>query len=67
MEKVVLEKFSFISPQEGKYKYPESEFAGIAHPNMDNAEYDLEKETGVLTVDNGAADTITKHPIQYES
>ena len=48
-ERVVPEKFSFIFPKEGKY--PESEFAEMANPNFGNVEYDLEKETGVLTVD----------------
>ena len=40
-------------------KYSKSEFAGNANPNIDNAEYDLEKETGVLTVDNGATTTLS--------
>ena len=30
-----------------------------ANPNIDNAEYYLEKETGVLTVDNGATTTLS--------
>ena len=41
VEIVVQEKFSFIFPQEGKYS--KSEFAGMANPNFDNGEYDLEK------------------------
>ena len=68
-EIVVPEKFSFIFPKEGKYS--ELEFAGIAKPNIDNAEYDLEKETGLH---HGSSDSwqwsncnIIEHSIQYES
>ena len=43
METVVLEKFSLIFPLERKYS--ESEFAGMANPNIGNAEYDLDIET----------------------
>ena len=34
--------FSFIFPKDGKYS--EMEFAGMAKPNISNADYDLEKE-----------------------
>ena len=54
---VVPENFSFIFPQVGKYS--ELEFAGMANPIIDNAEYDLEKATGVLTLDTGATTTLS--------
>ena len=57
MEIVVLGKFSVMFPQEGKYS--ELEFAGMANPNIGNAQYDLEKEKGILTVDNGATTTLS--------
>ena len=31
----------------------------MANPNIDSVEYHLEKETGVLTVDNGATTTLS--------
>ena len=57
VEVVVPKKFTFNFPQEGKYS--ELEFAGMANPIIDNAEYDLEKETGVLTLDTGATTTLS--------
>ena len=49
-------KFSSIFSQE---KYSELEFAGTAYPNIRNAQHDLEKGTGVLTVGNGATTTFS--------
>ena len=43
VEIVMQEKFSLFFHKKGKNS--ESEFAGMANTNIDNAEYDLEEET----------------------
>ena len=43
----VPKSFSFIFPKE-EGKYSEMEFAGMAKPNISNADYDLENESVAL-------------------
>ena len=54
----VRKKFSFIFPKEG-WKYSQMESAGMAKPNIATANYDFDKETEVLIVDNGATTTLS--------
>ena len=49
----VPKRFSFIFPKEDG-KYSEMEFAGMAKPNIANANYDFDQESEVLIDDNGA-------------
>ena len=56
----VLKSFSFIFPKElEEGKYSEMEFAGMAKPNISNADYDLENESVALIVDNGATTALS--------
>ena len=57
MEIEVPKTFSFVFPKEDG-KYSEMEFAGMAKPNISNADYDLDKESQVFIVDNGATTTL---------
>jgi hypothetical protein len=57
VEIVVPEKFSYIFFKREKISESQKEFAGMALPN--EMQYDLCKESGLLTVDNGATSTLS--------
>ena len=54
----VPKTYSFIFLKEDG-KYSEMEFAGMAKPNNRNADYDLDKESVALIVDNSATTTLS--------
>ena len=54
----VPKSFSSIFPKKDG-KCSEMEFAGMAKPNIATTNYDLDKESEVLIVDNGATTTLS--------